>query len=799
MRSKKSGEDTYDGASSVASSSIFRLKPIAPGQIKFGDKIQLWTRSPYTSSNSVDVFENEKENTHSLEPIGYYNKESKSRGILSVIPPLGDTIEEEKFKPCTFTVVHVSDEMVDAFSAPPAEWEKIGLCYGEPVILVDQDGNVWNNKTSSSIGGTNFIGPRPRGRLGELSIVMHSKVKKDGKPICVGDSHVKMIIHDSLGGRTGMGKELRAFKRTSSQTVGGYLCSSDSGFAFSVTIRKPKLATRGISLPPSIPETPMLDGNTSTGSNYDSNVEGNKSFLEVPKTAKGHGNKRNPVLLAKVSLHSPTGQTEFPPKDWTKPVHLGTVNSDTYVEVTLRTTEQRPLSVRLQCPPMEDKIDPENGSEIKEESSLVPLNSRRVGNIKLTAFWGVEFTQKSQTQTEDMNQQSAFKGSSSVGFYVISLLIWVVALCAFATKLISLIQLTMIGTLPVAILVTGVLSNTKDNEEQKYGSGATLLKEKVRTLRFSASGGTCLLNLLLNESPEKNTLDLRDSDSFSRAKSSEVQEDMPPLEASTPNKSTSKHVEKKMNSNPDYVSPRFLKAENGNKVKATLKYKQYLEWRKRENLDSILSEPQKYYYFIKENYFHCYHFEDRSGHKIYYERPTKAGGFKLDNLLKNGLKAQDFTRHYVFLGECAWQSMIPGEDTKTYSIIDLKGMQFSETRGVTKEISSACTKISTDYYPERCHKSVILNAPMWFSTVYKVYALMLSSSMREKVKVFGTRASEQAKAIAELHKDIDPRNLPPELNGSSVPFGEAPEELHVKGIVDRVLAEKGMQPFKLST
>lgn len=37
-------------------------------------------------------------------------------------------------------------------------------------------------------------------------------------------------------------------------------------------------------------------------------------------------------------------------------------------------------------------------------------------------------------QTEDMNQQSAFKGSSSVGFYVISLLIWVVALCAFATK-----------------------------------------------------------------------------------------------------------------------------------------------------------------------------------------------------------------------------------------------------------------------------------------------------------------------------------------------------------------------------
>lgn len=116
-----------------------------------------------------------------------------------------------------------------------------------------------------------------------------------------------------------MGKELRAFKRTSSQTVGGYLCSSDSGFAFSVTIRKPKLATRGISLPPSIPETPMLDGNTSTGSNYDSNVEGNKSFLEVPKTAKGHGNKRNPVLLAKVSLHSPTGQTEFPPKDWTKP------------------------------------------------------------------------------------------------------------------------------------------------------------------------------------------------------------------------------------------------------------------------------------------------------------------------------------------------------------------------------------------------------------------------------------------------------------------------------------------------
>ena len=54
-----------------------------------GSKIQLWTKSPYKAAQSTDTFGSASSNTHAAGPVGHYMKESKTRGVLSVVPPVG--------------------------------------------------------------------------------------------------------------------------------------------------------------------------------------------------------------------------------------------------------------------------------------------------------------------------------------------------------------------------------------------------------------------------------------------------------------------------------------------------------------------------------------------------------------------------------------------------------------------------------------------------------------------------------------------------------------------------------------
>ncbi len=88
---------------------------------------------------------------------------------------------------------------------------------------------------------------------------------------------------------------------------------------------------------------------------------------------------------------------------------------------------------------------------------------------------------------------------------------------------------------------------------------------------------------------------------------------------------------------------------------------------------------------------------------------------------------------------------------------------------------------------------------MWFSGLYSVFKHFLNESQREAVRVYGSSSSQMKKAIAELHKYVDPANLPPEYGGSSGPIGQAVEEKVLQELVDRVLKEKGMVACKDDT
>jgi hypothetical protein len=160
-----------------------------------------------------------------------------------------------------------------------------------------------------------------------------------------------------------------------------------------------------------------------------------------------------------------------------------------------------------------------------------------------------------------------------------------------------------------------------------------------------------------------------------------------------------------------------------------------------------------------------------------------------------------FLRHYAFHSEFLWnhpamgfEGKVPDEEFgKSFTILDMKGLSLSETRGQSMKLVKMAVGTCSAHYPERAFMTVIINTPMFFSGIYKVISLMLDPVTRKKVVVFGAGSREIKKAIAHLHEHIDPQYLPEELGGTSVPFGQSPQDVGMREWVEQMLEEKGMK------
>lgn len=68
-------------------------------------------------------------------------------------------------------------------------------------------------------------------------------------------------------------------------------------------------------------------------------------------------------------------------------------------------------------------------------------------------------------------------------------------------------------------------------------------------------------------------------------------------------------------------------------------------------------------------------------------------------------------------------------------------------------------KLSTDYFPETLYKMYIINAPFFFTAVWKIVSAWLDEATRKKVKIYGNNYEK------DLFNEIDKTNLPKFLNG----------------------------------
>ncbi|CAN0183935.1 unnamed protein product [Ectocarpus sp. 12 AP-2014] len=230
---------------------------------------------------------------------------------------------------------------------------------------------------------------------------------------------------------------------------------------------------------------------------------------------------------------------------------------------------------------------------------------------------------------------------------------------------------------------------------------------------------------------------------------------------------------------------RYVKGMEGDVVEARRRWIATLKWREEEKVDGILDEACPHFDIIKKYYPHFYFKHAKNGSVVYYEIPGK---IDLNKLRENGLDMDSLCRHYVYITEFLWKELDKNPEGKLFTCMDMKGTKLSMFAGEVKEFLLRSAKMVGAHYPERSYKIFILNAPWWFSVVWKFVTPFVHPNTRAKVVVCGGNFLEK---MGEL---IDLENVPQDVGGQDpTPPLQGPQELQMQEHVVKVLKEKGME------
>ncbi|CAJ1890556.1 unnamed protein product [Cylindrotheca closterium] len=221
---------------------------------------------------------------------------------------------------------------------------------------------------------------------------------------------------------------------------------------------------------------------------------------------------------------------------------------------------------------------------------------------------------------------------------------------------------------------------------------------------------------------------------------------------------------------PKEVPLRFLNACNGDYAEAQRRYDATLEWRRKENMDTILREPFPNFFTIKKHYPHYHHGTGFRGEPVYYEFPAKAD---MKALKRAGLSADQLFRHYNMVTEFQWQMLNRDDSMTSIFIVDFEGITLRDLAGDAVDLAKKASKISAAHYPERAGLVFIVNVPNWFKLIWKMIVPLVPAETLSKIFVLRGRDE----VLASLSKYIPMENIPAEYGGaSSLPLGQSSEE-----------------------
>lgn len=225
------------------------------------------------------------------------------------------------------------------------------------------------------------------------------------------------------------------------------------------------------------------------------------------------------------------------------------------------------------------------------------------------------------------------------------------------------------------------------------------------------------------------------------------------------------------------------------------------QWRLRNEIDTILTRPQKYFDVIKEFYPHFSCGKSKAGSMCYYER---LGSIDIAALREHGVSVDDLVNYYTFMIEYTWNIQCPGDDgpgTKMVSVFDVKGVGLSDLGGDALAFLKATTKIAGDHYPERAVNIIVVNAPWIFSKIWGMISGLLPTATREKVRIAGAGkdtkdAMESLIALDQMPEEYGGTFRPGDVPGKDETYCRynSPEEVSFRKFVHELNEKCGLGP-----
>lgn len=201
-------------------------------------------------------------------------------------------------------------------------------------------------------------------------------------------------------------------------------------------------------------------------------------------------------------------------------------------------------------------------------------------------------------------------------------------------------------------------------------------------------------------------------------------------------------------SDPDGLPDRFLRMQKGNRLKAKTAFEETVKWREENGINRILSRPHTKFDICRDIFPVYIPGRDVHGNIIIVQRP---GLFNVDTLKKNNVTSTDVLLHYIYVVEYCWNIIEPGPpDGKMTVILDLENLSFQTLRNSERRnFGLNFVKTMSDHYPQRSFKTLIINAPSWFETMYKIVKPLLRDSTKKKISIV-KKGPEQDAALIEI-------------------------------------------------
>ncbi|XP_068562490.1 SEC14-like protein 2 isoform X1 [Cebidichthys violaceus] len=211
----------------------------------------------------------------------------------------------------------------------------------------------------------------------------------------------------------------------------------------------------------------------------------------------------------------------------------------------------------------------------------------------------------------------------------------------------------------------------------------------------------------------------------------------------------------------DHYLLRWLRARSFNVQKAEVMIRKHLEFRRKMNVDSIISDwkpPEVIEQYVSGGMCGF----DREGSPIWYDviGPLDPKGLLLSATKQDFMKTK--IRHTEVLHrECRRQSEKLGQNIEAVSLIyDCEGLGLKHVWKPAVETYGEILTMFEENYPEGLKRVFLIKAPKMFPMAYNLIKHFLCEETRRKIIVLGSNWQEV------LRKHIDPEQLPVVYGGT---------------------------------